>query len=108
MVPGEKRRSVTRTGLSDQDWRLIREVLARHAGVTGVILFGSRAKGVATPASDIDLVIEGLDDPLQAEAIARELDDLPLPYRFDVKALSDIRSPDLLAHIERVGIRVYG
>lgn len=42
------------------------------------------------------------------ERTASEFDALPLPYRFDVKALSIIRSRPLLEHIQRIGIRVYG
>lgn len=94
--------------LDDREWGLIRRVLARHPDVTGAILFGSRAKGTATPSSDIDLAIEGVDDPLRAEAIASELEELPLPYRFDVQALSAIDSPPLREHIARAGVRVYG
>lgn len=107
MAADENAGILTRDGLTEREWRLIREVLARHAQVSGAILFGSRAKGVAAPSSDIDLAIEGIDDPLQAETIATELEELPLPYRFDVKALSAIRSPELRDHIARVGVRVY-
>ncbi len=99
---------MTHTGLSEHEWDLIREVLARHGEVSGAVLFGSRAKGTAGPASDIDLVIEGIDDPLRAEAIAGELEELPLPYRFDVQARTAIKSPALRAHIERVGVRIHG
>lgn len=93
-------------GLSEHDIDLIRQVLARHPAVTGAILFGSRAKGTASPASDVDLALEGIDDQLQAEAIAGELEDLPLPYRFDVKALAAIRHGPLREHILRVGVRL--
>ena len=95
-------------GLNEQDWRLILGVLSRHVEITGAILFGSRAKGVADPSSDIDLALEGIADPLQAEAIAGELEELPLPYHFDVKALPAIHHPPLREHIVRVGVRVYG
>jgi predicted nucleotidyltransferase len=98
---------MTHLGLSDRDWQLIKSVFARSPKLTGVIVFGSRAKGVATPSSDIDLAVEGIDDPLQAEALAGELEELPLPYRFDVIALSAIQSRPLRAHIEGVGVRVY-
>ena len=54
------------------------------------------------------LAIEGIDDPLRAESIAGELEELPLPYRFDVQVRTAIKSPALLAHIERVGVRIYG
>ena len=98
---------MTRGGLTEHEWDLIRAVLARHSEVTGALLFGSRAKGAAVPASDIDLFLEGVDAPLKAEAIADELEDLPLPYRFDVKALSAVQHRPLRDHIERVGVRVY-
>lgn len=97
-----------RPGLDPHELELIRTVLARHSEITGAVLFGSRAKGTAATASDIDLALEGIDDPLRAEAIASELDELPLPYRFDVKALSAIRYAPLLDHIARVGVRIFG
>jgi len=36
-----------------------------------------------------------------------ELDELPLPYRFDVKPFASIRLQALRDHIERVGIPLY-
>ena len=95
-------------GLSARELELIRTVLARHPEITGAVLFGSRAKGTAQPASDVVLALEGIADPLQAEAIAGELEELPLPYKFDVKALAAIRHRPLLEHIERVGVRIHG
>jgi predicted nucleotidyltransferase len=68
-----------------------------------VKLFGSRAKRCHTPASDIDLARRGVD-ALQAESIAAELDELPLPYRFDVKAFESIKQHSLRDHIQRRGI----
>jgi predicted nucleotidyltransferase len=99
---------MTQLCLAPRELDLIRSVLTRHPAVTGAILFGSRAKGTAQPASDVDLALEGVADPLQAEAIANELEELPLPYRFDVKALAAIRHRSLLEHIERVGVRIHG
>ncbi len=96
------------TGLTERELNLIRDVLERHTEITGAVLFGSRAKGCASPGSDIDLALEGIDDPLQAEAIAAELEELPLPYRFDVRALSATRHLELREHIECVGVRIHG
>jgi predicted nucleotidyltransferase len=94
-------------GLTPHELSLVRSVLTRQPLVTGAILFGSRAKGTAAAASDIDLALEGIEDGLQAEAVASELDELPLPYHFDVKALASIRNKSLRDHIERVGIRLF-
>jgi predicted nucleotidyltransferase len=98
---------MTDLGLSDAERKLMEGVFSAMPQITGVSVFGSRAKGVASPSSDIDLAVEGIDDPLQAESLAGELDELPLPYRFDVKALAAIQSASLRDHIERVGVRIY-
>lgn len=46
-------------------------------------------------------------DELRAEAIAAELDELPLPYHCDVIAFAQIESPSLREHIGRVGLTLY-
>jgi predicted nucleotidyltransferase len=79
-------------------------VLSQHPEISQVKLFGSRAKGCHTPASDIDLALWGGGDALQAESIAAELDELPLPYRFDVKAYESIKQDSLREHIQSKGI----
>ena len=91
------------TTLTDRETSLIGSVLNQHPKVSQVKLFGSRAKGSHTPASDIDLALWGVD-ALQAESIAAELDELPLPYRFDVKAFESIKQDSLREHIQRKGI----
>lgn len=77
------------------------------AGLKTATLFGSRAKGTHDDRSDVDLVVTGDVAPLRAEAIAAGLEELPMPYRFDVQPLEHIRYRPLLEHIERVGIRIY-
>ena len=89
--------------LTDREASLISSVLKLHPEVSQVKLFGSRAKGCHTPASDIDLALWGVD-ALQAESIAAELDELPLPYRFDIKAFESIKQDSLREHIQRRGI----
>lgn len=94
-------------GLSEREVLLMAGVLRRHPEVISAKLFGSRAKGTYTPRSDVDMAVWGEVDALRAEAIAAELDELPLPYRFDVKPFACIRLQDLRDHIERVGIPLY-
>jgi uncharacterized protein len=98
---------VTETGLTDRAIALIHGVLREHPEVRTAILFGSRAKGSDTERSDVDLVVTGNVPPLRAEAIAAELDELPLPFRFEVQPLAEITHRELLSHIERVGVTVY-
>jgi predicted nucleotidyltransferase len=73
-------------------------VLSQHPEVSQVKLIGSRAKACHTAASDIDLALWGVD-ALQAESIAAELDELPRPYRFDVKSYESIKQDSLREHI---------
>jgi predicted nucleotidyltransferase len=98
---------VTLPPLAPSELALVRRVFRRHPEISSVRIFGSRAKGTHTPRSDVDLALWGDVDPLRAEAIAAELDELPLPYRFDVQAFESIRFQPLREHIERVGVVVY-
>lgn len=94
-------------GLPAEVREAIAGVLARHPAVARAILFGSRAKGVHEPASDIDLALDGEVTAFEAASIAQELADLPWPYAFDVQALSAIQHVPLREHIARVGKVVY-
>jgi predicted nucleotidyltransferase len=95
------------TGLSPDEIERMRSVFRRVPAIGEVVLYGSRAKGTHRPGSDIDLALVGLDDPLQAEAVAEELDELPTPYRFDVKAYGSIADGPLREHIVCVGVSLY-
>jgi len=93
--------------LKPAELEMVRSVFQLHPEVESATLFGSRAKGTHNDRSDVDLVVAGDIEPLRAEAIASELDELPLPYRFEVQPLAHIHSLPLLEHIKRVGIRIY-
>jgi len=82
-------------------------VLSHYPQVQRGVLFGSRAKGNARMNSDIDLALYGELDDLTVERIALELDELPLPYLFDIKAVVTLENPALIEHIQRVGVQVY-
>ena len=91
-------------GLNDTDIEKIRAVFSLHKELEKVVLYGSRAKGTYKPASDIDLVLVGDDLNLTIQqAIENELDDLLLPYKFDVFLFHQIENMELVNHIERVG-----
>jgi len=64
----------------------------------------SEPKGNYRKGSDIDLVLKGknltINDVLKLED---DLDELLLPYLFDISILHHIKNPDLLGHIERIG-----
>jgi predicted nucleotidyltransferase len=93
--------------LSEKELALMHEVFRAHPTIEQVVLFGSRAKGNARPASDVDLAIFGSLDDLQIETLTLDLDELPLPYKFDVISVETIRHPPFREHIDRVGIILF-
>lgn len=57
--------------------------------------------------SDIDLVISGNVNDILLGAIRRELDELPLPFLFDVVVYANIKHQELKDHIDRFGNIIY-
>jgi uncharacterized protein len=98
-----------RFGLSETTVQKISAVLARHPQVKQAILYGSRAKGNYKHGSDIDLTLCGEAD-LNLHVLYQiidELDDLLLPYTIDLSLYKNITDPDVIAHIQRVGVTFY-
>jgi predicted nucleotidyltransferase len=94
-------------GLDPRARALVWAVLARHPEVSETRVFGSRALERHRPESDVDLALFGEVDEALATRIAGELDELPLPYTFDVCAYSRLRHRPLREHIDRVGKRFF-
>ncbi len=101
------RGATTPHALNEKEVMLIGAVLSRHPEVHKALLFGSRAKATAHEGSDIDLCLDGDVSPLLSSRITSELEDLPLPYRFDVVSYRHIEHAPLKDHIRRVGIVLY-
>jgi uncharacterized protein len=94
-------------GLSGATVAAIRSIMARHPSVQEAIVFGSRALGREDQRSDVDIALRGQLDPLEAEGIALELEELSIPVQFDVQSLNAIRHRGLCEHIARVGQILY-
>ena len=96
------------TGLSPDTVTGIQQVFARFPQVEKAVLYGSRAKGNFKPGSDIDLSLfgDGINVDVLAD-IANALDDLLLPYVIDLSAYSMLDNPELIDHIDRLGLDFY-
>jgi len=96
------------TGLTIEEINRIKGVFSKHSEIEKVLLYGSRAMGNYKPASDIDLSLIGsqIDLNLQTK-IEFDLEDLMLPYKFDISVYDKITNPDFLDHINRVGVEFY-
>jgi len=96
-----------RFGLKESTITKILAVFAQYPQIHKVILYGSRAKGNYRNGSDIDLTITGEITYTDLAKIEDEIDDLFLPYTFDISILSDIDNQALIEHINRIGIVFY-
>lgn len=97
-----------RFGLKATTIDKIVSVFAQHSEVEAAILYGSRAKGNYREGSDIDLTLTG--EHLTYRTLLRieeEIDDLLLPYLFDISIFSHIDDSDVIDHIRRVGRSFY-
>lgn len=95
-------------GLETEVINNIKAVFEEIPNIEKVILYGSRAKGNYKIGSDIDLTLQGyllsLDTIFE---LMDKLDNLYLPYKFDLSIYEDIDNSDLLDHIKRVGLVFY-
>ena len=96
-------------GLPEPVIRKICDVFRRYPQVEKAVLYGSRAKAVHKTGSDIDLTLHGETDLTLhlLLRIADDLDNLFLPYTFDLSIFHDITDPDVTKHIRRVGVIMY-
>lgn len=96
-------------GLLASDVEAILSVLSNHAKVERAYIFGSRAKGNYRTGSDVDLALKGseidFDTVSQISYLLNE--ETNMPYKFDVLNYHSITEPELLVHIDRVGVEVY-
>lgn len=94
-------------GLPEKDLESVISIIRNNFKVDEIILFGSRAKGNFEKGSDVDIAIKGkeliLNDLLN---ISIEVDELLLPYNFDILIYNRIEENDLIDHIKRVGIKL--
>lgn len=95
-------------GLTDIELQKLLDVFVQNEKIDKVVLYGSRAKGNFKPFSDVDLTLVGSElsrDDLNK--VILEIDDLLLPYQFDVSLKHKLKNAALIDHIERRGIEIY-
>ena len=95
-------------GLSEEEINQLENLFSGFDKIEQVILYGSRAKGTHKPFSDIDITLKG--ESLNNEylnSIIIAIDDLLLPYQFDISIYSKLKHPELLDHINRKGVVLY-
>lgn len=98
-----------RYGLPEAAIQKICATLRRYPQIEQAILYGSRAKGNYKNGSDIDLTLRGSPGVTLhlLYEILDDLDDLLLPYTIDLSIFDHIDDPDVIEHIQRVGVTLY-
>lgn len=101
-------RDISLAGLKRTDLEKLSEVFRRHPAVEKAVLYGSRAIGNFRPFSDVDITLlgEGISGS-EFNRLFLDIDDLMLPYNFDLSLFSSLSNPRLREHIARVGIIIY-
>lgn len=92
-------------GLSAEVIHSLKSVFQKHQKIQKIIIYGSRAKGNYKSGSDIDLTLVAPDLNLKdLLALENEIEELMLPYKVDLSLYHQIENPDLISHIQRVGV----
>ena len=91
-------------GLTPDIIRNIKEAFSKFSQIEKVILYGSRAKGNYKDGSDIDITLLGENLNLKTVyALETVIEELYLPYTFDISIFTQINNDDLIEHILSVG-----
>ena len=95
-------------GLKDIELEKLSKVFAANERIERVILYGSRAKGNYKPFSDVDITLEGAElTHNDLSRLSLVIDDLLLPYQFDISIFHTLKNEALIDHIRRMGITIY-
>lgn len=96
--------SIIQFGLSKKQLQLILNVIDNFDEIEKVIIFGSRAKGTNKPGSDIDLAVIGYNlTSLLINRLHSTIDELPLPFMFDIVNYNKIKNEALKKKIDAEG-----
>ena len=74
--------------------------LCRDFGAKKVLLFGSRAKGIALERSDIDIAVSGVKE---VDVLIQKIDELPSLYSVDIVNMDNCTNELLLEDIRQYG-----
>ena len=95
-------------GFSDQVMSKLHAVFTHYPEIEEVLIYGSRAKGNHKQYSDVDITVKGTGlNKTILHRLIFEIDDMLLPYNFDISIYEKITNPDVISHIMRVGKTLY-
>jgi len=92
-------------GLKEETIISINQAIEKIQTIEKVVLYGSRAKGNYKTGSDIDITLLGENLTLDNSVypLMDEIEELYLPYTFDISIFKYIDNKNLINHINRIG-----
>lgn len=95
-------------GLTQRDMHTIQNIFNKYPEIEQVHIFGSRAKDNYKTGSDIDLALmnKGISDKTISK-LQNDFEESSLPYTVDLVNFALLKHPEIVAHINRVGIIFY-
>ena len=90
-------------GIYQSTVELLISIFKKYEKIEKVVIYGSRAKGNYREGSDIDLTIFGEIDKSDLYKILDEIDESSPPYLFDISIFKELKSDNLIDHINRIG-----
>lgn len=95
-------------GLTNEERQKLVAVLSSQPNIEKAIVYGSRAKETNRRFSDVDMTLVGKNlSHSDLNQVALKIDDLLLPYEFDLSLYSALTNQNLLEHTRRVGKVIY-
>lgn len=89
-------------------FKKILAVFHRHSEIDRAILYGSRAMGTEREGSDIDItLLPAPEREINMGCVASDLDELNLPYLFDLSCYTELENQQLIEHIDHHGRVIY-
>jgi predicted nucleotidyltransferase len=99
---------MTNCGLSKEEISSNHAIFLEYENIEQVILYSTRASGNYKNYSDVDLSLIGKNISLsEIYEIENQIDDLLLPYQFDISEFHAILNMDLKRQIQQNGILFY-
>ena len=95
-------------GLTNEEMQKLVAVLSTQPNIEKAIVYGSRAMGTNRKFSDVDMTLVGKNlSHSDLNQVALKIDNLLLPYEFDLSLYSSLTNKNLLEHIRRVCKVIY-
>ncbi len=100
-------RKLSKFGLKKEYLEMLNNVFEKYEEIEEVKIYGSRAYGNCSKVSDIDLAFYAKSFSDLKKSLEKDLDELPMPFLFDITDYNRIKYKPLKENIDSVGKTIY-